>query len=106
MGHPLPPSTLIPRGFVVDNTAIAGEVVLIEVRPASRASLCPICGTRSKRVNSRYQRRLADLPLVESPFGLSLRRAVSIQGIAISKSALHRFLVRHNQTRKKRLATR
>jgi hypothetical protein len=28
------------------------------------------------------------------------------QGISISKSALHRFLVRHEQTRKKRLATR
>lgn len=35
-----------------------------------------------------------------------LRDAFAAQGIAISKSALHRFLVRHNQTRKKRLATR
>lgn len=35
-----------------------------------------------------------------------LRDALSAQGIMISKSALHRFLVRHGQTRKKRLATR
>ncbi|SOC48484.1 hypothetical protein SAMN05892877_1851 [Rhizobium subbaraonis] len=35
-----------------------------------------------------------------------LRDALSAQGITISKSALHRFLVRHGQTRKKRLATR
>lgn len=37
---------------------------------------------------------------------LLLRDALAAKGIAISKSALHRFLVRHNQTRKKRLATR
>lgn len=35
-----------------------------------------------------------------------LRDALSAQGILISKSALHRFLIRHGQTRKKRLATR
>lgn len=29
-----------------------------------------------------------------------LRDALSAQGITISKSALHRFLVRHGQTRK------
>jgi hypothetical protein len=29
---------------------------------------------------------------------------LAAQGIVISKSALHRFLVRHEQTRKKRLA--
>jgi transposase len=35
-----------------------------------------------------------------------LRDALAEQGVTISKSALHRFLVRHGQTRKKRLATR
>jgi hypothetical protein len=30
-----------------------------------------------------------------------LRNALAAQGILISKSALHRFLVRHEQTRKK-----
>jgi len=34
-----------------------------------------------------------------------LREALASKGIVISKSALHRFLVRHDQTRKKRLAT-
>ena len=33
-----------------------------------------------------------------------LRDALSAQGVVISKSALHRFLVRHDQTRKKRMA--
>ena len=35
-----------------------------------------------------------------------LRDFLCAQGVLISKSALHRFLVRHGQTRKKRLATR
>src|SRR5689334_1997066 len=35
-----------------------------------------------------------------------LRHALAGQGIIASKSALHRFLVRHDQTRKKRLAMR
>ena len=34
-----------------------------------------------------------------------LREAVALMGVVVSQSALHRFLVRHNQTRKKRLAT-
>lgn len=35
-----------------------------------------------------------------------LRDALAAQGITASKSALHRFLVRHGQTRKKRAAMR
>jgi transposase len=35
-----------------------------------------------------------------------LRDALAEQGIVISKSALHRFLVRHGQTRKKRQVMR
>lgn len=34
-----------------------------------------------------------------------LRDALALTGFAVSISALHRFLVRHDQTRKKRLAT-
>ncbi|MBY5523501.1 ISL3 family transposase [Rhizobium leguminosarum] len=70
MGHSLRSSTLVPRGFVVYNTAIDDGVMLIAIRPASTASLCPVCGTRSERIHSRYQRRLADLPLVGKPVRL------------------------------------
>jgi transposase len=70
MGHALRSSTLVPRGFVVYNTAIDDGVMLIAIRPASTASLCPVCGTRSERIHSRYQRRLADLPLVGKPVRL------------------------------------
>jgi hypothetical protein len=35
-----------------------------------------------------------------------LRDALAAQGIIVNKSALHRFLVRHDQTHKKRRAMR
>lgn len=63
----LRPSTLVPRGFVVDDTAVDDEVMLITVRPTSTAGLCPGCGTRSQRIHSRYQRRLADLLMAGKP---------------------------------------
>jgi transposase len=38
-------------------------MTVITVRATSDTSLCPGCGAGSKRVHSRYRRRLADLPL-------------------------------------------
>lgn len=73
MGHSLRPSTLVPHGFAVEDTALDGEVMMITVRPVSRTSLCPGCGTRSERIHSRYQRRLADLPLA----GKSVRLVIA-----------------------------
>lgn len=70
MGQALRPSTLVPRGFAVDEAVSDGDSTLITVRPASRASPCPGCGTSSERVHSRYQRRLADLPMAGKPVRL------------------------------------
>ena len=70
MGKALRPSSLVPRGLVVDAAVSDGESALITVRPASRASPCPGCGTNSERVHSRYQRRLADLPIAGKPVRL------------------------------------
>ncbi|QPC95720.1 transposase family protein [Mesorhizobium sp. INR15] len=67
MGQTLRPSTLVPRGFVVDDAASAADATLITVRPLSIASACPGCGTRSVRIHSRYPRRLADLPIAGKP---------------------------------------
>ena len=66
-------SNLVPRGFVVDDTAMDGTTALITVRAAAKASVCPGCGTRSERVHSRYCRRLADLPIAGRPVRLMLR---------------------------------
>ncbi|QPC95954.1 ISL3 family transposase [Mesorhizobium sp. INR15] len=67
MGQTLRPSTLVPRGFVVDDAASGADATLITVRPLSIASACPGCGTRSVRIHSRYPRRLADLPMAGKP---------------------------------------
>ena len=63
MQRALRPSALVPRGFNVESAFCDGATTVINVRPTSRTSLCPGCGASSKRVHSRYQRRLTDLPL-------------------------------------------
>ena len=67
------PSSLVPRGFVVDGVATDGAGMVIAVRTVSRANTCPECGTSSERVHSRYFRRLADLPIAGHPVRLLVR---------------------------------
>ena len=69
----LRPSTLVPRGFVIENAALEGATAVIVVRPTSRASACPGCGARSERIHSRYHRRLADLPIAGRPVRLLVK---------------------------------
>lgn len=61
MVHSLRPSALLPRGFVIDETASAGDTIILAVRSTDMSSRCPSCGTRSERIHSRYHRRLTDL---------------------------------------------
>src|SRR5258708_20064926 len=63
-------SERVPWGFDVDGTRSDGPGFVIAVRPVSRTSKCPGCGTNSERVHSRYCRRLADLPLAGRPVRL------------------------------------
>ena len=70
MGQALRPSTLVPRGFVVEDAASEVDATLITIRPLNMGSACPGCGARSERIHSRYQRRLADLPLAGKPVRL------------------------------------
>lgn len=49
-------------GFLVENVALDGDGVLDSARSTSASASCPCCGRCSRRVHSRYQRRLADLP--------------------------------------------
>lgn len=73
MVYSLRPSALVPPCFVVDKTAVDDGVIIITVRPMSKSSRCPGCGTKSERIHSRYQRRLADLPIA----GKSVRLVVA-----------------------------
>ena len=49
-------------GLVVETIALEGDKVLVSATSSSVSAVCPCCGRPSRRVHSRYQRRLADLP--------------------------------------------
>jgi transposase len=56
-------SSLVPRGFVVESAYYEGDKAIVVVRASGSIGLCPSCGTVSRRVHSRYRRRVTDLPL-------------------------------------------
>src|SRR5246127_2483749 len=56
-------SSLVPRGFVVESACYEGDKAVITVRASGSVGLCPSCGTVSRRIYSRYRRRVTDLPL-------------------------------------------
>src|ERR1700722_18378023 len=66
-------TTLIPRGFLADDTVDVCDGTLIAIRPKSLASPCPACGGLSVLVHSRYTRRLSDLPMAGRRVQLVLR---------------------------------
>jgi len=63
MQQALQRSSLVPRGFVVESAYYEGDKAVIVVRASGGVGLCPSCGTVSRRVHSRYRRRVTDLPL-------------------------------------------
>jgi len=56
-------ASLAPSGFAVDEVTIVAECVQVRLRSRYPSGTCPACGRRSRRVQSRYLRRPADLPL-------------------------------------------
>ncbi|WP_221939270.1 transposase family protein, partial [Mycobacterium sp. KBS0706] len=54
----------------LDDAACDAAGLLITVRPVNKASACPECGSTCTRVQSRYRRRLADLPMAGKPVRL------------------------------------
>ena len=62
MRHVLRPSTFVPSSLVVDRVDQAGEAMVVIVRSLATTSPCPGCSAPSKRIHSRYRRRLSDLP--------------------------------------------
>src|SRR3984957_19823090 len=63
MHQSLRPFSLVPSGFVVVSAVHDSAKTTITVRPSKESSTCPSCGTASRRVHSRYHRRVGDLPL-------------------------------------------
>jgi transposase len=56
---------------VIEQVQVADEITLT-LRTTSPTASCPSCGTRSTRVQSRYTRRLHDLPSSGRPVSLML----------------------------------
>jgi transposase len=63
MQQALQRSSLVPSGFVVESACFEGDKIIIAVRASGSVGRCPCCGTISRRVRSRYKRRVTDLPL-------------------------------------------
>jgi transposase len=54
---------LVPPGLAVLSSEIKESGVRFVVTPVASFGVCPCCGSRSKRVQSRYRRRVVDLPI-------------------------------------------
>jgi transposase len=54
--------TLAPCGLAIESIETEADRVLIGARPLSPTATCPVCGTASARIHSRYRRTLTDLP--------------------------------------------
>jgi hypothetical protein len=55
-------SSLVPSGLVIESVSDSSDSIIIAVRAESGVAECPLCGARSSRIHSRYDRRAADLP--------------------------------------------
>ena len=62
MAQVLRPSTFVPPGLVVDRVDQSDDTMMVMVRSSAASGLCPACRAPSKRIHSRYRRRLSDLP--------------------------------------------
>src|SRR3954451_21906541 len=66
----------------------ARSAITLTLRPRSRTARCPLCGRRSGRVHSRYERTLADLPWGDYAVLIRLRaRRLCNHQAAISRKA-------------------
>ena len=68
--------SLLPVGLAVERVTIAPDRIIVAVRARAGTAACPLCQRRSRRVHSRYVRRLGDLPWQGrvSQFDLQVRR--------------------------------
>src|SRR6202161_2203357 len=55
-------SSLVPSGLVIESVSDSSDSIIIAVRAESGGAECPLCGARSSRIHSRYDRQAADLP--------------------------------------------
>lgn len=49
-------SSLIPIGLIVDGVTQADNTIFVTARAGVQVAMCPLCGSPSQRVHSRYVR--------------------------------------------------
>lgn len=64
---------LIPKGLRAESLSIHPGRVDISVVPVALSAKCPLCGHPSRRVHSRYVRKIADLPWHGTPVAFRVR---------------------------------
>jgi transposase len=57
-------SSLVPSRLVIESVSDSSDSIILTVRSEGGAAGCPLCGARSRRIHSRYDRQVADLPCV------------------------------------------
>lgn len=62
MNRNLHSSSLLPAGFAVESVSAEGEIVVVSAKAATATANCPLCGSASHRIHSRYMRQVSDLP--------------------------------------------
>ncbi len=55
-------ASLIPPDLVVDSVTQGDDMIVVTARGRGSTAACPLCGTPSRRVQSRYVRQPSDLP--------------------------------------------
>ena len=80
--------TMFPEiaGVLIEQISVADEITLMG-RTTSLTASCPLCGSGSSRIQSRYTRRLHDLPSGGRPVHLilSVRRFFCMKGTCAQK---------------------
>ena len=71
-------ASLAPSGLIVESISESEDAVVVSARARTPVRACPLCGTESNRVHSRYVRTISDLPCAGRRVGLRLGARRSI----------------------------
>ncbi|MBP2449086.1 transposase [Rhizobium leguminosarum] len=55
-------SSLVPPGMAVHSADLSSEKLVLKISGTAVRGFCPLCGQASRRVHSRYTRRVCDYP--------------------------------------------
>ncbi|MGV1926464.1 transposase family protein [Agrobacterium tumefaciens] len=83
---PVSTSDLIPAGLNAESVHDATDVIIVTASAGSTDSICPHCGTVSRRVHSRSSRVIGDLPCTGRRIALHL----SVRRFVYSATNCHR----------------